>query len=137
MPKPNACTPKKRTSKREGSVSRPAMVEARANQGKTQTVSREFLEDMAHGLTQCLQLRGRNAELEDRVAMLEALVERRDAALAVLATLMAGEDTPCSADARDACERRDSKSCAQCWLDCTDKVAVQLLRERRAGGKTA
>lgn len=128
MPRP--CSPEKRTSKRGGSVSRPVTVEARANQGKTQTVSREFLEDMARNLTQCLQLRSRNAELL-------AIVERRDVALNMFARIMADREPVCAEDKRNACKHKDVQHCTGCWLQAIDKAAGQWLAKRRedAGGQ--
>ena len=103
---------------------RPATVEARAKQGKTETVSREFLEQIARDLTQCLQLRSRNAELA-------ATVERRDVALNMFARIVAYKEPVCDEDKRSACKHKDVQHCAGCWLQAMDKAAVQWLAKRR------
>ena len=100
------------------------MREARAKQEKTETVSREFLDEMARGLNQCLQLRSRNAELS-------ALVERRDVALNMFARIMAYKEPLCAEDKRSACKHRDVEHCTGCWLKAMDKAAVQWLAKRR------
>lgn len=121
---PSPCGAEKRPSKRGGSVRRPATVEAWGKQEKTETVSREFLDEMARGLNQCLQLRSRNAELS-------ALVERRDVALNMFARIMAYKEPLCAEDKRSACKHRDVEHCTGCWLKAMDKAAVQWLAKRR------
>ena len=103
---------------------RPATVEARAKQGKTETVSREPLDEMARGLHQCLQLRSRNAELS-------ALVERRDVALNMFARIMADREPLCAESKRSACKHKDIEHCTGCWLEAVDKAAVKWLAKRR------
>ena len=103
---------------------RPATVEARAKQGKTETVSREFLEQIARDLSQCLQLRSRNAELS-------ALVDRRDVALNMFAHIVAYREPLCDEDKRSACKHKDVQHCSECWLQAIDKAAVQWLAKRR------
>lgn len=104
--------------------SAPATTKAGRRKAAPPAGSRAFLEELAHGVSQCLQLRSRNAELE-------AIAKHREVMLIMLALALADTSTPCPAEERDACKRRELRNCAQCWLDATHERASLHLQKKR------